>query len=98
MVFAQYILHNLAQVHPFPVASEAVDHAAERTNAWVDLFPLTSLWVSTDQNVGEGLAVVTVIVVEQELRLFCQSVCFELDILTGVKGMLQCRYIMTKEN
>ena len=64
----------------------------------MDLFPLASLWVSTDQNVGEGLAVVAVVVVEQELRLFCQSVCLELDILTGVEGMLQCRDIMTKEN
>ena len=64
----------------------------------MDLFPLASLWVSTDQNVGEGLAVVAVVVVEQELRPLCQSVCFELDILTGVECMLQCRYIMTKEN
>ena len=64
----------------------------------MDLFSLASLWVSTDQNVGEGLAVVAVVVIEEELRLFCQSVCFELDILTGVEGMLQCRDIMTKEN
>ena len=64
----------------------------------MDLFPLTRGWVSTDQNVGEGFTVVAVVVVEQELRLFCKSVCFELDILTSVEGMLQCRYIMTKEN
>ena len=64
----------------------------------MDLFPLARGRVSSDQNVGEGLAVVAVVVVEQELRLFCQSVCLELDILTGVECMLQCRYIMTKEN
>ena len=64
----------------------------------MDLFPLARGRVSSDQNVGEGLAVVAVVVVEQELRPFCQSVCFELDILTCVEGMLQCRDIMTKEN
>ena len=97
MVFAQYILHNLAQVHPFPVTSEAVDHTAERANAHMGVFGLLRGKVHTDQDVGEGLTVVAVVVVEEKLG-FRQNVCFSCNLIAGVECALRPWDFVAEEN
>ena len=63
----------------------------------MDLFPLARGRVSTNQNVGEGLAVVAVVVVEEKLG-FRQNVCFSCNLIAGVECALRPWDFVAKEN
>ena len=53
---------------------------------------------SSDQQVGKGLAVVAVVVVEQQLWWLGQSVGFGYDLIAGVEGVLESWDLVAKKN
>ena len=53
--------------------------------------------VHTDQDVGEGLTVVAVVVVEEKLG-FRQNVCFSCNLIAGVECALRPWDFVAEEN
>ena len=77
---------------PAAAGSEAVDETAAGSNAPVGVVALHPLDVlrlevrCTVQQVGEGLAVVVVVVVEEKLWRINQSLCFRNYLIPGVES------------
>ena len=87
-----------------PAGSEAVDEAAQGSYARMGVFTLRLFLPfcvhvdSSYQQVGKSLAVVVVVVVEQELWRLGENLCLGRDFFADVEGMGVGRDLVAKKN
>ena len=94
-------MHNVAQVFSLSTGSEAVDETAEGGNARMDIVLHHSVdvsGISSNEQVGKGLAVVVVVVVEQELWRLGENLCLGCDFFADVEGMGVGGDLVAKKN
>ena len=92
--FCQSLFDSVAQVSSLPAAgSEAVDETAAGSDTPVGVETLHALDLlrlevrRAVQQVGKGLAVVVVVVVEEQLGVVSQSLCFCNYLISSVESM-----------
>ena len=100
----QSSLHNLTKAHSLLAASEAIDKAADSSNARVHVVtkhPVNAIRVkvgSADEQVGKSFAVVAAVIVEHQVWGLSESVCFCGDFVAGVDSVPERWNLVAKKN
>ena len=100
----QSSLHNLTKAHSLLAASEAIDKAADSSNARVHVVtkhPVNAIRVkvgSADEQVGKSFAVVAAVIVEHQVWGLSESVCCCGDFVAGVDSVPERWNLVAKKN